>query len=61
MKTDSFVLAISRVSPRTSSGTPPLPRGLKKKKKLSSSGGDRENKKVKNTINQKVLLRKAAG
>lgn len=32
MKTDSFVLAISRVSPGTSSGNPPLPRELKKKK-----------------------------
>ena len=33
----------------------------KKTKQLSSLGGDRENKRVKNTINQKVLLRKAAG
>jgi len=41
---------------------PSAAQGVKKsKKQLSSLGGDRENKRVKNTINQKVLLREAAG
>lgn len=65
MKTDSFVLEISQVSPGSSSGTPLLPKGVKNtpqnQPKNPSPKGNVKNKRVKNTGNQKVLLRKAAG